>query len=377
MRKGRTTHGGPSGPSGPPGTRARHACEHCGNPDVPSDHSCAFLRGLRRVSRGGGEKPAGEGGGGGSGAVVARPDQRPKCGGDGYHDGPGHYEQDCQEKNEDESKGEGEGTAVGKGQGVGSNRLAGRAAPVASGCSALPPAALPPPHHAVQERVPEIEDESGSGEDGGSEDGVGDESRSDTSESESDTSEDEGELPGAADASAARKRDLRPRPRTAAAPHGAGSGAGGDESEVWCSPCARRGVTRCAPPDVAKGPSCPWTPLTPRRTTAAYTTLGHQGACMGRRTNSKWILCWRRLGLWLPLLVPTVASKSQGVPPPEVFITARYPAGLARAVELDAPHLTPRPGGNGVLWQSACVVTGRWQASLARTVRVGCEGSRG
>ena len=96
-----------------------------------------------------------------------------------------------------------------------------------------------------------------------------------------------------------------------------------------------------------------------------------------RRTNSKWILCWRRLGLWLPLLVPTVASKSQGVPPPEVFITARYPAGLARAVELDAPHLTPRPGGNGVLWQSACVVTGRWQASLARTVRVGCEGSRG
>ena len=102
----------------------------------------------------------------------------------------------------------------------------------AGGCSALPPAALPPPHHAAQERVPEIEDESGSGEDGGSEDGVGDESRSDASESESDTSEDEGDLPGVADDSAARKRDLRPRPRTAAAPHGAGSGAGGDEGEV-------------------------------------------------------------------------------------------------------------------------------------------------
>ena len=73
MRKGRTTHGGPSGPSGPPGKRARHACEHCGNPDVPSDHSCAFLRGLRRVSRGGCEKPAGEGGGGGSGGLNPSP----------------------------------------------------------------------------------------------------------------------------------------------------------------------------------------------------------------------------------------------------------------------------------------------------------------
>ena len=66
----------------------------------------------------------------------------------------------------------------------------------------------------------------------GAEDRVGDESRSDASESESDTGEDEGDLPGVADDSAARKRDLRPRPRTAAAPHGAGSGAGGDEGEV-------------------------------------------------------------------------------------------------------------------------------------------------
>jgi hypothetical protein len=81
---------------------------------------------------------------------VARPDRRPECGGDGYHDG--HYGQDCQDKSEDESEGEGEGTAVGKGQGVESNCL-GRAAPVASagGCSALPPGALPPPsHHAAQ-----------------------------------------------------------------------------------------------------------------------------------------------------------------------------------------------------------------------------------
>ena len=124
---------------------------------------------------------------------------------------------------------------MGKGKGVESNCLGHHdAARVASGSQPclLVLSRPPPSHHAAQGRGPEIEDESGSGEDGGSEDGVGDESRTDASESESDTSEDEGDLPGVADDSAARKRDLRPRPRTAAAPHGAGSGAGGDEGEV-------------------------------------------------------------------------------------------------------------------------------------------------